>query len=700
MLLICSDLSFTYPNASFQALKHVSFTVENGDYLALLGPNGSGKSTLARLIAGFLTPTAGKIDFDNSNDFSGIVFQSPKDQIVAGIVKRDTSFGPENLNLSPEEISERVKTNLEITGLTPKSESSTLSLSLGQTQKMALAGILALNPKLLILDESLSMIDPASRIDILNYLDELNKKGITIIHVTHDTDEALRAKHILALDDGSIYFQGTPQDLLHNKEKEINLFGEPLMRRKKDVKKSEVVFKLQNINFSYDNKLFSDFSLSLNKGTLTAIVGPSGSGKSTLFEISNGLLKAQSGKIFSTCRPLLALQDCDSALFEEFAADDVAFGAANNGLKGKELKTKVQDAMNLMGLPFEQYANRRTIQLSGGEKRKLSLAGIIAMDSDIIFFDEPTSALDPISRCSIMNTLRKLCDEGKTIFFSTHKLDEAAFADRCITLSNGKIESDVFPGFVEAPKTETQKDSPLLKELQSFEQGDTLKNLRKRTNSSYKPLKSPVHKMPAVAKYIVFLSLFIFGLCVNSNLLLGISVLSSILYAILSFCSVKLILIRILKMLPWIAFFLIFQFIFFPVLPGEKIFFELAFFSVSTSKILLAAKTLLHVVSAIICLTVFLFSTNEIEIIDGIKKMPFLSSKIAITVGIIFRFIPLLTQEAILIIKAQLIRGGLKNAKGPFGKVRTMLPVFVPLILQTLKRTEALADTLTARQLK
>ena len=202
-ILVAENLSYVYEDNNLEAVKDVSLAVSRGSYLAILGLNGSGKSTLARLLCGLLQPTTGKVEVFSENKAPiGIVFQSPKNQIIASIVKTDTSFGPENLGFSASETENIVLSSLKAVSLEEKLEDFTSNLSLGQTQKLALAGILSLNPDLLILDESVSMIDPVSRKEILAFLDKLNAQGKTIIHITHDLDEAERASRILVMENG------------------------------------------------------------------------------------------------------------------------------------------------------------------------------------------------------------------------------------------------------------------------------------------------------------------------------------------------------------------------------------------------------------------------------------------------------------------------------------------------------------------
>ena len=424
------DASFSYPQAKNAALNKINLSVEAGDYIALLGANGSGKSTLARMMAGFFKPDSGSVKMDR-DILPGIVFQNPKEQIVAGIVERDTAFGPQNLRLSKSEIELRTIECLSVIGLSDRASSRTFELSLGQSQRLAFSGILALFPDLLILDEVTAMLDPAAREEIIQFVNQWNLRGHAIVHVTHDESEALCAKRVIVLEKGSVVFDGSSGDFKNNEEIRKRLFcDQNLFKKEKSFEESPNVLEVKNISFSYpDRSVFKNISFSLKKGSLTALTGPSGCGKSTLFECLAGLLELDEGSVMATCRPALSLQESEAALFEKLAADDVAFGARNEGFEGKTLVKIVRDSMNLAGLDFNSFKDRQTFALSGGEKRKLSIAGLIALNRDIMIFDEPTSALDPASRKKILQTLRLLADQGKTILFSTHRMEEANLAD-------------------------------------------------------------------------------------------------------------------------------------------------------------------------------------------------------------------------------------------------------------------------------
>jgi len=724
------DVSYSYPDSKNFALKNVGFEIKKGDYCVVLGTNGSGKSTLARIMAGFLQPSSGKIEFDE-NILTGIVFQSPKEQVVSEIVSRDTAFGPENLGVEKAEVEQRVIESLSATDLLDKAMSSTNALSLGQTQKLAVSGILALHPELLILDEATSMLDPDSRKELLDFIDSSHRRGQTIVHITHDFNEALKATHVIVIEKGKLVFDGGRDEFLSEKNIIENLFGEPIPKNHNRAEKigGEDVLVLKDLNFSYDDNgdnssTIENFSLSIKKGTLTAITGASGSGKSTILELSAGLLNPQSGKVFCGKRPSLALQDASSALFEAFAADDVAFGPKNLGKKGKELKSLVKNSMNLVGLPFEQFADRGTFMLSGGEKRKLALAGIIALDSDVILFDEPTAGLDPKSRRNIMIQFRRLVESGKTVVFSTHRMDEADFADRHIKMQNGKIVGDsletksetelmsndkkIVSGIAENSLEAKSKNENLLK-AGKLQGTGLLEKLRKTKIFGENPethRKNPLQKVGAVPKYCIFLSLFVLSLVFENVYASAAAVFLSVIYGICAAFPARRYLSSFLIILPWMIFFCAFQLLISVPAESDVVYFQLGWILISKSKILACVNLVLHTFSAFCCVRVFIYSTSESEFLGGISgilkplemmKIPVRS--VIVIVEIVFRFIPLLIEELCSIVKTQIVRGGLGEAKSLGAKIKILIPLFIPLIIQTVKRSEALADALTARKL-
>ena len=708
------QLCFSYENAPEPAVQDVSFELDSGSYTVIAGVNGSGKSTTARIIAGLLQPSAGTVEIADGLR-TGFVFQSPKDQLICGVVARDTAFGPQCQSLPDSEIELRTIESLKSTGILDYAMHKSMFLSLGQTQKAALSGILAINPDILILDESVSMLDPKSREEIFTFLDMLHKKKRTILHITHDSDAISRAKDIIVMDGGKIIWKGNSSSFFADKTGSVyrSVFGTPLENRSCFQNKTqnrpaqEILLKAENISFSYGtHAVLKNISFSLKRGTLTALTGASGSGKTTLLEILAGLKKHDSGTVRSAGKPLLCQQNSDAALFEVFAADDVAFGPRNSGIKGKELLECVKTAMNRVNLPFEEFASKQTNCLSGGQKRRLSVAGIIAMKGDILLFDEPSAGLDGAAKYTVMHLLRSLAESGKTVLFTTHHYDEAQFADTSITLEKaGLIAPDFSPeeeNKADGQKTVLTEQKPSAG-IFSPEYFSKMLDSLSENQAEQKRLQ----KLPAVIKYILFIALFAVSVAVQPVSLCAALLPVTILYALCSCCPAKKLFRSLIKILPFLLFFCILQMIFAPASADDTVFLPYKYFFVTAGKLWQCLKIILHTECALCCICAFSSSATENDILKGFSDLlaPLRLLKIpvkypVILMEIIFRFIPLLLDEAISIIKIQLVRGGLKDEKGFFGKIRAIIPLIVPLIIQTVRRAEILADAMTVRGFK
>lgn len=219
------------------AVKNLSLEVKKGEFLIVLGHNGSGKSTLAKMMNGLLLPTLGDIEVMGMNtkdedkiwdirQKAGIVFQNPDNQIVATIVEEDVAFGPENQGIAPAEIRKRVDQALEIVEMTAYKKHAPHLLSGGQKQRVAIAGILAMKPDCIILDEPTSMLDPTGRIEVMNTIKKLNKEeGKSIVLITHYMDEAVQGDRVIVMSEGEIQMEGTPKEIFSqvDKIKELGL---------------------------------------------------------------------------------------------------------------------------------------------------------------------------------------------------------------------------------------------------------------------------------------------------------------------------------------------------------------------------------------------------------------------------------------------------------------------------------------------
>ncbi len=228
-LLQAKNVSFSY-DKYHKAVNGVSLSVEEGEFIAIIGHNGSGKSTLAKLFNGLVKPDDGEVlvdgfsVLDKKHTFEirkrvGVVFQNPDNQIVASIVEDDVAFGPENLGVPANEIGERIDFALSSVGMQKFRHSSPMRLSGGQKQRIAIAGVLALKPKILVLDESTAMLDPIGRKEVLEVVKKLNKEQkVTVINITHYMDEVVDADKVYVLNHGQIVLEGTPEQIFKQKE--------------------------------------------------------------------------------------------------------------------------------------------------------------------------------------------------------------------------------------------------------------------------------------------------------------------------------------------------------------------------------------------------------------------------------------------------------------------------------------------------
>ena len=235
-LISVKNAVFRYEGAESEAVRGVSLEINEGEFLAVLGRNGSGKSTLAKMLNALILPTEGSITVDGivpTDDEScyevrtrcGMVFQNPDNQIVSTIVEEDCAFGLENMGVEPGEIRRRVDEALATVGMADFALSSPHMLSGGQKQRVAIAGVVAMKPKIIVFDESTAMLDPVGRRDVFALARKLNKEeGITVVWITHFMDEAVKADRVAVMADGELTMEGTPREVFR-REAEIRALG-------------------------------------------------------------------------------------------------------------------------------------------------------------------------------------------------------------------------------------------------------------------------------------------------------------------------------------------------------------------------------------------------------------------------------------------------------------------------------------------
>ncbi|MCL1944707.1 MAG: energy-coupling factor transporter ATPase [Firmicutes bacterium] len=530
-----NNVSFAYLGAVTPVLYNLSLSIEEGSFVALCGHNGSGKSTIARLCNGLLMPDKGQVLVQGNSTLDkrklfeirktvGLVFQNPDNQTVATIVEDDVAFGPENIGIPRAEIRERVDWALQVVGMTEYAKGTHTRLSGGQKQRVAIASILALKPRVIVLDESTSMLDPKGRDEVLKVVQQLNREhGMTVIMITHFMEEAHLADRIVVLNKGKIVLDGGKEifdykDILVdaglelppyaniasslgltgiNDEKNlVDKLSSSLKAQNSNqyvVKKNSqhyisnettdtlkpVIVAAKDLTYTYSPKssfakvALDSIDISINEGDFLGIVGHTGSGKTTFVGHLNALIKMQYGQLvvcgldlsskfdFKSLRSQVGMvfQYPEYQLFDETVAKDIAFGPKNIKLEQKEIEQRVKESIHLVGLDFDTIANKSPFELSGGQKRRVALAGVIAMRPKILVLDEPTAGLDPKGKTEILDLIVNIKHYCQTVIMISHNMDEVAkYCNRVALFSSSKLLQ------VSSPK-ELFKQTQLLQSL-------------------------------------------------------------------------------------------------------------------------------------------------------------------------------------------------------------------------------------------
>ncbi|MCX7840297.1 MAG: energy-coupling factor transporter ATPase [Anaerolineae bacterium] len=520
-LIRVENLHHTYASTPpIEALRGIDLTIRAGEYVVIVGANGSGKSTLARHLNALLLPTRGDVWIDryNTRDSSArrairaivqMVFQHPDSQLVATMVEEDVAFGPENFGVPEAELPERVRVALETVGMWAHRQRAPHLLSAGQKQRVAIAGALAVRPRVLVLDEATSMLDPAGRAAVLTILRALHQRGTTIIAITHEMDEATHADRVLVMDAGRIVMDGTPRQVFARDDQlracgldvppivEVSRrLGLPVCLTSEELTAAlrervphviarkalsdsqsriapgqtasiamtpshEIIIQVENLSHAYlrglplESRALENVDFDVARGETMGLVGATGSGKSTLMQHLNGLLRPQDGRVrvasYDLSNPTtdvravrrlvgLVFQQPEDQLFAQFVGDDVAFAPRQFGLDADAVRERVRWAMQMVGLDFDAFKDRLTMTLSGGERRRVALAGVLAMRPHILVADEPTAGLDPRARAQTLDIFRRLRAEGTTLVIASHRMDDvAALCQRVTVLNDGHV---------------------------------------------------------------------------------------------------------------------------------------------------------------------------------------------------------------------------------------------------------------------
>lgn len=501
------------------ALDDATLEVCRGERLCILGANGSGKSTLASVICGLLAPDEGDVELaghavctGGMPDLAayrvarrqlGLVFQNPDDQIVTSVVADDVAFGPENLGVPRDEIAARVARELRRVAMEKYAHADPSRLSGGQRQRVCIAGALAMEPAVLVLDEPSSLLDVRGRAAIMRVMGRLAAAGATLVHVTHFMDEALAADRVIVMERGRVALEGTPAEVFASKNAQvIEALGLEMpfeARLAAALRQAEAAsdavaapgapsgektaaataatpaseppaILARDLGFSYGPgaQALDGVSLEVPVRATTAIVGQTGSGKSTLLRLLCGLEAADAGSL-TVCGINAAtkrgrrqirravgyvMQHPERQLFAQTVAEDVAFGPRNQGLSATEVERRVAHALDLVGLADRRDAS--PFELSGGQQRLAAIAGVLAMEPELLVLDEPTAGLDPRGRARLCALMADLAAHGVTLLQVTHSMEDAARADHVVVLDQSRVLATGTPAEVFCPANEPQ----------------------------------------------------------------------------------------------------------------------------------------------------------------------------------------------------------------------------------------------------
>ena len=489
--LVVDDLSFRYRDRQGAAIDNISFEVKPGEILLIAGASGCGKTTLVRCINGLIPRSykgdvSGKIlvfgeevkdwKLSQISQKIGTVLQDPERQILGTKVVNEVAFGLENLGMPREEIYQRVDEALNFLKITHLRNRETFNLSGGEKQKVALAGVLAMRPSILLLDEPLASLDPASAQDTLDAVRALADQGLSVLMVEHRVEDVLRIhpERVMFMSEGQVRYLGDVAGLSKVVNyREVKLPAQDIIDRAKHDPAplvlsplpgagkgpdGEALVKFKDVAFGYEaeREVLHGINLEINRGDVIAVLGPNGAGKTTFVKHAIGLLKPKSGSVLVNGRDTreasvaeiasmlgYVFQSPSHMLFAPTVREELAFGPTNMKHPKDQIEQEVKEALKIVNLSEKE--NDPPLALSFGQQKRVSIAAILAMQSKILVMDEPTAGQDYQNYMNFMDSILKM-PVFEAIIFITHDVDLAViYANRVLMVNDGQLVADGKP---------------------------------------------------------------------------------------------------------------------------------------------------------------------------------------------------------------------------------------------------------------
>ena len=506
-ILTLKNLSFLYPESDRKAIENISLSVREGEFIVICGRSGCGKTTLLRLLKNELAPVGkregeilfcGKamdeVDARTSARCIGFVAQNPESQTMTDKVWHELAFGMENLGYGADEMRLRAGELANYFGINGWLHSDTATLSGGQKQLLALAAVMTLSPKVLLLDEPTSQLDPIAASGFISTLQKINRElGMTVILSEHRLEEVFPiADRVVVMDEGKIVCSDTPQrvcELLGNDpisagfpsaarifsglegrgkcpltvregREFLSSFEKKSLPIEEKSRPDEVAFSMKNVWQRYERNspdILKGADIEVLRGEIFSLLGGNGSGKTTLISVIAGVEKAYRGKITilgknikkygaELHRGTIAMlpQDVSTVFIKNTVRDDLFDICRAVGCGKNDAEKKIADIC--AELSITEVLSRHPYDLSGGEGQRAALAKILLTEPKILLLDEPTKGIDAFAKQTLMAILRRLSEGGVTVLIVTHDTEFAAeISGRCAMLFDGKVISPSCP---------------------------------------------------------------------------------------------------------------------------------------------------------------------------------------------------------------------------------------------------------------
>lgn len=736
-MLEAHDITYRYPQASKDALRPTSLTVRPGELVVVYGLNGSGKSTLAHIMAGSYPPRGGTVLVDGEplvkgRGQVGFVRQDPQSQLVCESVRDEVAFGPRNFDIAEDEIERRVDESLEACGIAYLSDMRVSNLSGGEQQRLTLSGILAMHPRYLVLDEPMSQQDSTSFDRLMACVGSLMESGVGVLIVTHHLEIVESADVVVVMSEGAIAWEGSSREFIESEWahglRETTTRGENPRQSQSiasegvedgpeaAVQDGDATIKLNHVFAARGGTtILNDIMFHASAGRVTLLSGRSGSGKTTMAHVMSGVLPIEAGTALVEGHPVnlgdvgLCAQRPEDQLFCDTVFEEVAYGPRNLGLSEDEVRDRTTRALIDMGVD-ETLWDRHPLQLSGGERRCVAIAGITSMQFAAYVFDEPTAGLDVAGREAMYALVRRLADDGAAVVVISHDLAGwLGNSDEFTLLAHGKV---VYTGPSEAACTTSVpfrlaglQVPSFIRENEDTTEDDELYESLALTSDAPRERKqriTPLHRVPAGVKILWILAMTGVLFAVDSFE----AIVAGFVVSVITLLLARVKPARVSKVLAGSAIVLFFALIAnLLVVDGSGDVPLVGTIGIRTAGLLRGSMSVLRILSLVFTATAIATTTTATDIANSLLapirllgRSPLVES-ICLTVTLTLRIIPIAYAEFKRIEMGQTIRKAPLRDKRLSVRLRAWVSVLAPVLYSVFGRADEMGDALSDRGL-